>query len=495
MSTQKYSRLRWSRALLATTAALSFGQNAAWATCLDGTTFPTGGYRIGVAPVAVAANWSPNIFTATEGSFFIPDSSTIDQTTGAPTGGGHNWAFDQGSTLCKQGDAGSAAGTTEWILPPNTSQDCIALVIVKNGRVTALGDIPFQGSVITPTCDPTKLSTAAAPNPANTYANQLGCSISASSHGGVPVATNAHSATSYMFVAGKGGMFNYQLTNNGALGKTVDLYSYYSDIPEGLQLMSGQVSADGQFAFAVSNRRGQQEIWACIDPLGNPGDPAKPLNPNFLVPNASTVFCGGIGQTGLDTNLASTFGPDGQPYIGGQRVVNSFLNTPGGVQGGAWPQCIHFGGGAPNVSGWALHDVILADLSSSTYQSNGNAQNVGRTTIANIANKCGTMTANAGFNSPLITQPSSLLSHVAADGTGYIYTGPLGGLVIQAHLGKDGVGRTTYKTRTYLSGVSLSTGLGVADDLGSLMVMTDPSAVGLAGQEAITKTPLCEDMQ
>jgi hypothetical protein len=26
------------------------------------------------------------------------------------------------------------------------------------------------------------------------------------------------------------------------------------------------------------------------------------------------------------------------------------------------------------------------------------------------------------------------------------------------------------------------------------MVMTDPSAVGLAGQEVITKTPLCEDM-
>jgi hypothetical protein len=24
--------------------------------------------------------------------------------------------------------------------------------------------------------------------------------------------------------------------------------------------------------------------------------------------------------------------------------------------------------------------------------------------------------------------------------------------------------------------------------------MTDPSAIGLAGQEAMTKTPLCEDM-
>ncbi len=119
------SRLHWRRALLATTAALSLGQNAAWATCLDGTAFPPGGYQIGSKPVAIAANWSPNVFTSTEGSYFIPDSSTADQVTGAPTGGGHNWAFDQGSTLCKDGDAGSATGTTAWILPPNTSTDCI----------------------------------------------------------------------------------------------------------------------------------------------------------------------------------------------------------------------------------------------------------------------------------------------------------------------------------------------------------------------------------
>src|SRR5262252_2803228 len=113
-------RLNWRRALLATTAALSFGQNAAWATCVDGSTFPAGGYQIGIAPAAQASNWSPGVFTATAGSVFVPDSSTVDLATGAPTGGGHNWAFDQGSTLCKVGDAGSAAGTTGWILPPNT---------------------------------------------------------------------------------------------------------------------------------------------------------------------------------------------------------------------------------------------------------------------------------------------------------------------------------------------------------------------------------------
>ena len=147
--------------------------------------------------MAVAANWSPNVFTSTEGSYFIPDISTTDQVTGAPTGGGHNWAFDQGSTLCKLGDDGKKGGTTTtaWILPPNTSQDCIVLPIIKNGAVTNLGDIPFQGSVVTPVCDPTKLSefmlsptmTTPLPNPANTYANQLGCSIAAFNNGGKAV--------------------------------------------------------------------------------------------------------------------------------------------------------------------------------------------------------------------------------------------------------------------------------------------------------------------
>jgi len=48
----------------------------------------------------------------------------------------------------------------------------------------------------------------------------------------------------------------------------------------------------------------------------------------------------------------------------------------------------------------------------------------------------------------------------------------------------------TYFTR----GQPLVTGLGVADDLRSLMIYADSSSVGLAGQEVITKLPLCEDM-
>ncbi len=48
--------------------------------------------------------------------------------------------------------------------------------------------------------------------------------------------------------------------------------------------------------------------------------------------------------------------------------------------------------------------------------------------------------------------------------------------------------------RTYLGGTPIITGLGVADDLKSLMVFTDPSAVALAAQEVVTRLPLCEDV-
>jgi hypothetical protein len=55
-------------------------------------------------------------------------------------------------------------------------------------------------------------------------------------------------------------------------------------------------------------------------------------------------------------------------------------------------------------------------------------------------------------------------------------------------------GLSNYQFRAYLTGISFTTGLGVADDLQSLMVFTDPSTVGLAGQGVVTKLPLCEDM-
>ena len=49
--------------------------------------------------------------------------------------------------------------------------------------------------------------------------------------------------------------------------------------------------------------------------------------------------------------------------------------------------------------------------------------------------------------------------------------------------------------RTYFTGGQpLVRGLGVADDLQSLMIFADSSGIGLAGQEVIAKLPLCEDM-
>jgi hypothetical protein len=103
--------------------------------------------------------------------------------------------------------------------------------------------------------------------------------------------------------------------------------------------------------------------------------------------------------------------------------------------------------------------------------------------------------ANGAMTTALVTQPSALISHLAADGvTGYMYTGPVGGTITQLKVTLFPNGQTNMVGRTYLTGTSLNTGIGVADDLGSLMVMTDPSAVGLAGQGVVTKLPLCEDM-
>jgi hypothetical protein len=135
----------------------------------------------------------------------------------------------------------------------------------------------------------------------------------------------------------------------------------------------------------------------------------------------------------------------------------------------------------------ALHDVILADLQSSTYQKPSST--IPGALMANTANKCGTALPNAGFSSALVVQPSALISH-----NGYMYTGPQGdGTIVQFRLGTDATGRTTYKSRAYLNGVSDATGIGVADDLQSLMVFTNPPSIGLAPGNW-TKLPLCEDM-
>jgi hypothetical protein len=484
------------RTVALTAVVTLLSQNFAWAVCADGTEMPADGFVIGRdAQVLTAANFSPKTFTGTAGSLFIPDASVHEFNDLAQplTGGGHNWVFDQGSTLCKETDTGvdPTGHSASWAIPPNTATDCVILPIIKGGRVTNLGDIPYQGQAITPTCDPAKLSQIGSPNPNNTYFNQLGCSISQG------VATDAQHATTFLFVAGiKGGLFNVALRNapnptrvGSDAGKINGPQSYYSDIPEGSKLTNAAVSPDGMFAMVTSIRR-QQSVMACLNPLGDPGDPSKPINAHYFIPAPSTVKCMAIGNNNLAVDLTTAFGPDNQPYFGGQRIVTSFNSQPGSSANNpspsAWPQCTFQGVGGLT----------------------GSLMNQMQTVFNNhSAGHCGNAAPNFGFSSALVTQPQALIPHVAKNGDMYMYTGPLGGTVVQFKLTVDpDSGFTNYFFRTYLTGVSLTTGLGVADDLtylgtnakpgtgeGSLIVFTDPTAVGLAGQEVLTKLPLCED--
>jgi hypothetical protein len=465
-------RLNWRRTLLASTAALSLGaQNTAWAVCSDGSTFPTGGFVIGSAQFPVASNWSPNGFTEPAGSLFIPDSSVNEHNDPVLplTGGGHNWVFDQGTTLCKVTDTGpGGAVATGWAIPPNSSNNCVFLPIIQNGRVTNFGDIPYQGDVITPTCDPTLLSAPGAPNPANTYFNQLGCSISQG------VATTPQTATSFLFVTGiKSGLFSVRLDNafnptvGGDSGKTVGLTDFFSAIKGNQQLTSAAVSKDGRLVIATSFKR-LPAVFACLNPLGDPGDPSLPLNPNFFVPSASSVQCMTVGNNNLPTDLTTAVGPDNQPYFAGQRTANggfvtSFGNPPGGSSKSAWPNCIWQNNGSLSLADAFAH---------------------------NRTNGCGNAASNSALVSPPITQTSVLEGHGS-----YMYLGTNLGPVVQIKMSTNPTsGLSSYTLRTYVTGLSTVTSVGVADDLGSLMVFSNPPVVAGLSSGAWTKLPLCEDM-
>lgn len=455
-------------------ASTFLGQNYAWAICSDGSTLPAEGFVIGQPPVADANNWSPGVFTGTNGSLWIPDTSVFEHNDPAQplTGGGHNWVFDQGSTLCKVTDTGPANSLpTGWKIEPNSPTFCVILPVIVQGRVTNLGDIPYQGDAITPTCDPTQyVNNDPLTGPAlstNTYFNHLGCSIS---HG---VANTQQTATSFLFVAGiKGGMFSIPLDNvtnpvvGGDAGKTVSGQNYYSQIPSGTLLTSAAVSKDGQFAIATSKQR-DLRVWGCLNPLGDPGDFTQAINPNFFVPPGSEVLCMEVGSNNLAVDLTTTFGPDNQPYFGGRRVVNTFNSVPGSSDlnpvSTAWPNCIWQNTGAASLS-----DAFVND----------------------IQNGCGSAQPNFAFTAALITQPNAMISHGK-----YMYAGPIGGTVYQFLVKVDPIsGLSQYRFRTFVTGLSIVTGLGTDDALQSLFIYTDPTAIGLAGREFVTKVPLCEDM-
>jgi hypothetical protein len=453
-------------------------QNLAWAACSDGTNFPPGGFT-----TATASNWSPNTFTNTLGSVWVPDISVNEHNnTGEPlTLSGHNWVFDQGSTTCKETDIGGASGpTVAWSIPPVNFTDCMQLPIFRNvgGQLVVqnFGDIPQRGSTLTPTCDPSLLSTATAPNPNNTYLNQLGCSLVQLATGTVQNTTPQTAATTYLFTAGiKAGLFAYPLNNWGdpAAGQEAGKTNggnliFYGQANPGQKFDSAIITPDGQYLLGGSSKN-NDAVFACRNPLGDPGDPRQPLPDvqTFAVttdasPNNKTgVQCMQIGQGGDSRVLGLAVGADGQPYIGGLNVISNFTN---------FPVCIASGiGGIP--AGTDPISVAFANHS---------------------ANHCGTATRNAFLNAApdgvtaVKAETQALVSHGQ-----YLYRAIKGGAIYQAKVTATGV---TEPVRPFATGLTNPTGIGFDEGFQSIMLYDDPSGLGLAAREVIYKLPICEDM-
>jgi hypothetical protein len=495
---------RRARRIVATATALTFlCQNFAWAVCADGSTFPVNPNGFVFGQGLAAANWSPGQYTFPAGSIFVPDNSVFEHNDPAQplTGGGHNWVFDQGSALCKQIDTGPAGGTpTAWAFPTSTATDCIVLQSITgssgNPPVPIFGpgfSIPYQGDAVTPTCDPTQYvggNPRVGPAlPTNTYFNHLGCSIS---HG---AATTPQTADTYLFVAGfSSGLWVVPLTNvtnpvvGGLAGKVVGALDWFGNIPLGQRLTNATVSPDGQFAMATSISR-LPAVFACLNPLGDPtgtnpvtGVQSFPItgaiNPNFTIARANTVPCMQVGSNGLTVDETTTFGPDNQPYFGGNPAVTTFNASPGGSATTAWPQCLFNGFGFKNPAPTTLMGKLAEVFN------------------AKSANHCGAAQFNGGFLVAPITQPPAMIRHgqyMYASMTSTSPFVPPGDVVVQFKVTVDPVsGLSQYRGRSYLIGFPRITGLGIADDLKSLMVLGDANQFD--PNSVIAKLPLCEDL-
>ena len=465
--------------------------------------------------------------------------------------GGHDWVADQGSDTCKMQEVGPAdQPATSWNIPPNTVTDCVVTPVVKIGaggfpQLFNFMVAPLQVQPLMLPCDPTKLSTlqqfdalgnpipGTGPNINNTRINQLACAVSEVIFGQVTASTQ-DTGPAYLFVAGiQGGLFAQRLaitanTSTGDAGRTISEFKYYGDIPTGQKLTNAMVSNDGHFAGATSIRR-NPNLFVCNNPLGDAGRIDQPIPPisTFILTQDSTtpnlpqgVKClTSAASTGLAVTLSNYWAPDNQPYLGGQRTVTTaggIGSLPGGYfQTNNWPQCIVNGKGIP---------VTLPAIYPSENSQFGNNNAAAaldaaiKTVFQNHSNGgCGTFGANAGFAGTAVIQPQSLTGYVTGTGQIYMFTAGVAQPVVQAKLTRDAVGQTHYSIRTYLqNGTGFTTGLGVASAMsfdgtgshdtagnptpnpaatgsGSLIVMTDSSGIGLAGQEVMTRVPLCED--
>jgi hypothetical protein len=357
--------------------------------------------------------------------------------------------------------------------------------------VRSFSDIPGQGDAITPTCDPTQYvggNPLVGPAlPTNTYFNHLGCSISRGA------ATTPQTAVTYLFLVGtNGGMFKLPLGNvnpavGGEAGKVVQGLDWFGNIPLGQKLTSATVSPDGMFALATSANR-LPTVFACLNPLGDPTgtNPVTgvqsfpitgPINPFFAQPPANTVPCMQVGNNGLAVDAATSFGPDSQPYFGGNPSVTSFDMTPGGSAATAWPQCIFNGFGFPNPAPTTLMGKLAEVFN------------------ARSANHCGTAQFNSGFVAASIAQPAAIIRHgqyMYATTTATFLGQPPGATLVQFKVAVDPAsGFSRYTIRGYATGLpSFVTGLGVADDLKSLMIYGQTNGLDFVN----LKLPLCEDL-
>jgi hypothetical protein len=304
-------------------------------------------------------------------------------------------------------------------------------------------------------------------------------------------------ATTYLFAAGStGGLFVVPLTNvpnpvvGGSAGKIAIAIDWFGNIPLGQKLVSATVSPDGQFALATTFVNKLPTVFGCLNPLGDPTrtNPVTgaqsfpitgPIDPNFTVPPANTVPCMQVGSNGLVIDETTTFGPDSQPYFGGNPAVTTFNASPGGSIATAWPLCTFNGFGFKNPALTTLAGKLAVVFN------------------AKSANHCGAAQFNGGFLVAPIVQPPTIIRHgqyMYASTTATSVGLPPGDMVVQFKVTVDPVsGVSQYRIRGYITGLPPVTGLGVADDLKSLMVYTSkPTAA--EPLVFIAKLPLCEDI-
>jgi hypothetical protein len=226
-----------------------------------------------------------------------------------------------------------------------------------------------------------------------------------------------------------------------------------------------------------------------------------------------------VATTGLSVTLTNLFGPDGQPYVGGQRGLQTIGANPGSIfLPTAWPQCIVFGKGE-TITLPAIYPYQAAAIGNPTV---GNYNAVAQLDAAIddvVRNKkanggCGTF---SGSVSGSVIQPQALTGYTASNGHMYMFAGGVGQPVVQVRITQATDGTSSYSNRTYFSnGNGITTGIGVVPDMsftgtgtvdtaghptpnplatgsGSLIAMTDSSGLGLAGQEIMSRLPLCED--